>query len=89
LHTGVYHSIEDHPVDHLLKAGVQVSISADNRTMSNTTTTSELLLLVETFNWGPKELYAIQRNALEVANCSEAAKSQVRDALDEWVSSRD
>jgi adenosine deaminase len=89
LHTGVYNSIEDHPVDHLLKAGVQVSISADNRTMSNTTTTSELLLLVETFNWGPKELYAVQHNALEAANCSEETKSRVRGALDEWVSSRD
>jgi adenosine deaminase len=57
--------------------------------MSNTTTTSELLLLVETFNWGPKELYAIQHNALEAANCSEEKKSRVRGALDEWVSSRD
>ena len=88
LHTGVYRSIEDHPVDHLLKAGVQVSISADNRTMSNTTTTSELLLLVETFNWGPQELYAVQINALEAANCSEETKSRVRDVLNEWVSSK-
>ena len=87
LHTGVYHSIEDHPVDHLLKAGVQVSINADNRTMSDTTTTSELLLLVETFNWGPKELYEVQRNALESANCSEEIKSRIGSVLDTWVSS--
>jgi adenosine deaminase len=89
LHTGVYLSIEEHPVDHLLKAGVQVSISADNRTMSNTSTTSELLLLVETFNWGPRELYNTQRAALEAANCSEETKSRVHGALDAWISSRD
>lgn len=87
LHTGVYNSIKEHHVDHLLKAGVQVSISADNRTMSNTTTTSELLLLVETFNWGRKELYATQRYALAAANCSEETKSRIGSVLDTWVSS--
>lgn len=85
LHTGVYNSIEEHPIDLLLEAGVQVSISADNRTMSDTSVTSELVLLARTFGWGRKEIYATQRYALTAANCSESVKADVGSALDRWI----
>lgn len=85
LHTGVYNSIKEHPIDRLLEAGVQVSVSADNRTMSDASVTSELTLLAQTFGWGPKELYATQRYALTAANCSENVKADVSSALDRWI----
>ena len=85
LHTGVYNSIAEHPIDRLLEAGVQVSISADNRTMSDTSVSSELILLSQTFGWGLKEIYATQRYALTAANCSESVKAEVSAALDRWI----
>lgn len=85
LHTGVYNSIAEHPIDRLLEAGVQVSISADNRTMSDTSVSSELSLLSQTFGWGLKEIYATQRYALTAANCSESVKAEVSAALDRWI----
>lgn len=56
LQTGAAASMAAHPADALLRAGIPLSISCDNRLMSRTSTSRELALLSETFDWGLEEV---------------------------------
>ncbi len=42
IHTGMYESIEDHPIDKLIEFGFNVSLNTDNRLMSNTSISKEI-----------------------------------------------
>ncbi|MBR4682116.1 MAG: adenosine deaminase family protein [Elusimicrobiaceae bacterium] len=48
-------SVKDHPIREMIKRGLPVSISTDNRLVCNTTVTKELLLLVKNIPLSPKE----------------------------------
>ncbi len=49
-------SIKDHNFKKMLDAKLSVSLSTDNRTVSNTTVTREIMLAVENFGLTPKQL---------------------------------
>lgn len=51
LQTGAAESMAAHPADALLRAGIPLSISSDNRLMSRTSTSHELAQLAEAFDW--------------------------------------
>lgn len=49
-------SVEDHPLPFYLSYGLRCSINTDNRLITDTTITDELMLAVETFNLGVGDL---------------------------------
>lgn len=56
-------TLEDHPFDLLYQLGFSVTVNVDNRTMSRTSLTRELVLLAETFGYDLDDLQAFQLNA--------------------------
>lgn len=65
--TGVVGSLAEHPVGLLAQLRFRVTVNTDNRLMSGTSMTREMLLLSETFGWGLPELRWVTVNALKSA----------------------
>ncbi len=65
IHTGAVASIERHPVDLLRRLRFRVTVSTDNRLMSDVTLSSELELLARTFGFGLDELQWLTLNAMK------------------------
>ncbi|MBB2976382.1 adenosine deaminase [Microbacterium endophyticum] len=59
--------LEDHPFDLLYQLGFSVTVNVDNRTMSRTSLTRELVLLAQTFDYDLDDLQAFQLNAAAAA----------------------
>jgi adenosine deaminase len=81
LHTGVVTAILDHPLRELFERGVSVSVSADNRSMSATSTSGELNLASTAFSWGVSEQRKLQEMAVDAAWCDNTTKSWLRTML--------
>jgi adenosine deaminase len=60
-------ALEDHPFDLLYQLGFRVTVSTDNRLMSDTSLSKELALLTEAFDYDLDDLLTFQLNAAESA----------------------
>jgi adenosine deaminase len=67
VHTGAAASIEDHPIGILRRLLFRVTVSTDNRLMSDTTLSQELHALVEAFDYGWGDLQWLTLNAMKSA----------------------
>jgi adenosine deaminase len=67
VHSGAAASIADHPIGLLTRLGFRVTLNTDNRLMSATSMTHEMVQLVEAFGWGWQELYRITSNGVKSA----------------------
>jgi adenosine deaminase len=67
VHSGAAASIVEHPIGVLTRLGFRVTLNTDNRLMSATSMTSEMMQLVEAFGWGWNELYRITANGMKSA----------------------
>jgi adenosine deaminase len=67
VHTGVCETIADHPIGLLARLRFRVTVNTDNRLMSGTTLSEELLALHEAFGWGWDELRWLTTNAMKSA----------------------
>jgi len=65
--TGAVPSIEKHPFGLLAKLRFRVTVNTDNRLMSDTTMSREMLRLVETFGYGWSDLARFTVNAMKSA----------------------
>ncbi|MBT8215967.1 MAG: adenosine deaminase [Acidimicrobiia bacterium] len=65
LHTGLYPSVEDHPVGMLHRAGFLVTLNTDNRLMSGTRLSHEFDLAVAHHGFTVDDLHVVTRRALE------------------------
>ena len=65
--TGAAVSIAEHPIGLLSRLRFRVTVNTDNRLMSGTSMTREMLLLSEAFGWGLKEMQWVTINALKSA----------------------
>ena len=70
-----------HPFDALYRLGFAVTVNTDNRLMSSTTLTKELLLLVEAFGYGREDLLLFQLNAAGGAFARFEDREALVDAL--------
>ena len=75
-------SLEDHPLARLHRAGVPVTLSTDDTTVSDITLTDEYIRAVERIGLTLPELWAIDRLGLDVAFAEEAALAPLRDEFD-------
>ncbi|OBG31556.1 adenosine deaminase [Mycolicibacter heraklionensis] len=65
--TGAVDSIAEHPFDLLARARLRVTVNTDNRLMSDTTMSKEMLVLAETFGYGWADLQRFTVNAMKSA----------------------
>ena len=65
--TGAAPSIAEHPIGLLSRLRFRVTVNTDNRLMSGTSMTREMLLLSEAFGWGLREMQWVTVNALKSA----------------------
>jgi len=65
--TGAVESIESHPFDLLARLRFRVTVNTDNRLMSDTTMSQEMLRLVEAFGYGWSDLERFTINAMKSA----------------------
>ena len=65
--TGAAPSIAEHPIGLLSRLRFRVTVNTDNRLMSGTSMTHEMLLLSEAFGWGLADMQWVTVNALKSA----------------------
>jgi adenosine deaminase len=65
--TGAVASIAEHPFDVLARLRFRVTVNTDNRLLSDTTMSKEMLRLVEAFGYGWSDLARFTVNAMESA----------------------
>ncbi|WP_066903751.1 adenosine deaminase [Mycolicibacterium houstonense] len=65
--TGAAPSIAEHPFDRLARLRFRVTVNTDNRLMSDTTMSQEMLRLVEAFGYGWSDLERFTINAMKSA----------------------
>ncbi|TMC64958.1 MAG: adenosine deaminase, partial [Chloroflexi bacterium] len=85
---GIVPSIEAHPLARLFRAGVPVTLSTDDATVSDVTLSEEYRRAVEGMGLGPRELWAINRHALDVAFADDATLAPLRAEFDRWAAGR-
>ena len=67
MQTGAVDSIAEHPFDLLARLRFRVTVNTDNRLMSDTTMSQEMLRLVEAFGYGWSDLQRFTINAMKSA----------------------
>ena len=67
VNTGVVGSIGEHPIGMLRKLRFRVTVNTDNRLMSDTSMTNEMLQLHEAFGWGLDDFEWLTINAMKSA----------------------
>jgi len=81
---GIVASLEAHPLARLHRAGVSVTLSTDDSTVSDITLSEEYVRAVERIGMTLRELWATDRNALDVAFADEATIARLRADFDAW-----
>jgi adenosine deaminase len=67
LHTGVADTIADHPIGMLAAMRFRVTVNTDNRLMSQTSLSNEMVSLVDAFGFGWRDLQWLTINAMKSA----------------------
>jgi adenosine deaminase len=81
---GIVASLDEHPIARLHRAGVPVTLSTDDLTVSNITLSAEYERAVGRIGLSLAELWAIDRRALDVAFADEPILAPLRDEFDAW-----
>jgi adenosine deaminase len=76
--------VEDHPLARLARAGVRVTLSTDDLTVSDISLSEEYERAVARIGLTLPELWAINLAAIEAAFCDESTKARLRAAFTEW-----
>lgn len=79
--TGVVPSIQEHPVDRLLKSGKRVTINTDGTLLTATTLSGEYRLLANTFGWASAEFRHVNLTALHSIPLPEHTKNEISAVL--------
>ena len=83
----LYPKRDVHPLAKLTAAGVACTINTDDPVVLGLTLNDELAGVFEYENWGAAELLRCQRNAVDAAFCSDAAKVELHKCFDAWAAS--
>src|SRR5699024_10892206 len=81
LQTGAAADLASHPVGPLHRLGFPVALSSDNRLMSRTRTSREMLLAAQTFDWGLADLEQIVLTGLDAGFAPVAQRQALRDEV--------
>jgi adenosine deaminase len=86
---GIVASIEAHPLARLFRAGVPVTLSTDDATVSDVTLSEEYARALDRGGLSLRELWAIDRHALDVAFADDATLAPLRAEFDAWAAGVD
>lgn len=75
------HTMEEHPIDRLYRAGVSLNINSDSRMLTPTTLTMEHESLQRVFNWGERDFLRANLMGLDAAFLREDVKQQLEKLL--------
>ncbi len=81
---GIVPSVAAHPLARLHRAGVPVTLSTDDTTVSDISLSEEYLSAIDAIGLTLPELWAIDRHALDVAFADEATLAPLRAAFAAW-----
>ena len=81
LQTGIADDITAHPVGPLHRHGFAVALSSDNRLMSRTRTSREMLLTAQTFGWTLADLEQVVLTGLGNGFAAAAQRQALRDEV--------
>jgi adenosine deaminase len=81
---GFVPSLADHPLARLHRAGVPVTLSTDDTTVSDITLSEEYARAIEVIGLTAPELWTIDRHALDVAFADEADLAPLRSEFAAW-----
>ena len=81
LQTGVADELSHHPVGSLHRLGFALALSSDNRLMSRTSTSREMLRAAQTFGWTLEDLERIVLTGLENGFAPAAQRQALRDEV--------
>ncbi|MBN9644110.1 adenosine deaminase [Corynebacterium mendelii] len=81
LHTGAVADIADHPLSLYDEMGFTVTVNTDNRLVSSTTMTDEMMVLVDSAGYGLENLAQLTVNAINAAFVPAPLKNTIRDRL--------
>ena len=81
--TGIYRSIEEHPVRQLFEQGVRITINSDDPAMFGTTLTNEFLILQKFYEFSYSEIKQLSLNAVESSFMPESEKENLRKKI--WI----
>jgi adenosine deaminase len=82
---GIVESVAEHPIARLYRAGVPVTLSTDDTTVSDVTLSEEYGRALAEIGLDLPELWAIDRFALDVAFADELVLAPLRAVFDEWA----
>ena len=82
---GIVPTRADHPLAVLHRRGVAVTLSTDDRTVSDITLTDEYIAAVEEIGLTRAELWAIDRRALDVAFAASTDLAPLKAEFDAWA----
>jgi adenosine deaminase len=77
-------TLADHPLARLHRAGVRVTLSTDDLTVSDVTLSQEYERAVTVIGLTPEELWGIDLAALEAAFCDDTTRERLRGELLAW-----
>ena len=77
-------SLEAHPLQRLMRAGVRVTLNTDDLTVSDVTLSEEYTRAVERIGVTLPELWALDLVALEAAFCDELTRARLLAAFRTW-----
>ncbi|MEM5581232.1 adenosine deaminase [Roseibium sp. AS2] len=79
---GVYTHLRFHPVNMLRKAGVKITLNADDPPFFGTTLGKEYASVAATFGWTFDDQMEVTRTAIEAAFCDDATRKRLLVRLD-------
>ena len=82
---GLIGRVADHPLARLHRAGVKVTLSTDDATVSNLSLTDEYRRATTEIGLSARELWAIDRGALDVAFADDDVLIPLRVEFDAWA----
>ena len=84
IHTGIIDVMNDHPLNTLINAGFLVTINTDNRLMSSTCLTNELLQCSDAFAWDWEDIGNVTKNAIYHSFLPQSDKDKLLMKLKAW-----
>ncbi|MFD6755119.1 adenosine deaminase [Micromonospora gifhornensis] len=79
-------AIEEHPLPHLVEAGLLVTINSDDPPMFGTTLDDEYAVAARLLDAGPEQVAQLARNAVAASFLDETGKRRILDEIDAYLS---
>jgi len=84
LKTGVFPSVQTHPVSHFFEDGLFVTINSDDPTMFGSTITDEFMLLHQKLNFSLAAIRQLTENAVRATFLTDAEKQKLLDSVNDF-----